>query len=113
MVRRGNADCYLPDSTCAVTLPQQMKSDLDLAPATSGEVAHREEVKELTIIEHLQELRRAFLVIAAAAVIIATIASFVLTNWLLEWLTEPAHDSVENVKIVFTDPWVTGEPTSE
>jgi len=80
-----------------------MKSDLDIAPVTSGLSTHREEVKELTIIEHLQELRRR-LIIAAAAVIIATIASFVLTNWLLEWLTEPAHDSVENVKIVFTDP---------
>ena len=88
-----------------------MKSDLDIAPATSGEGAHREEGKELTIIEHLQELRRR-LVIAAGAVVIATIASFVLTNWLLDWLTAPAHDSVENVKIVFTDPVGYWEPTS-
>ncbi|MGD0765878.1 MAG: twin-arginine translocase subunit TatC, partial [Dehalococcoidia bacterium] len=59
--------------------------------------------KELTILEHLQELRRR-LIVCAAAIVIAVLGSLVLTNKLLEWLTAPAHDRVQNVTIVFTDP---------
>lgn len=61
------------------------------------------EAKELTILEHLQELRQR-LMITAAAVVLATVGSLILTNWLLEWLTAPARNSVEDVKIIFTDP---------
>jgi sec-independent protein translocase protein TatC len=61
------------------------------------------EGKELTILEHLHELRQR-LIIAAAAVILATVGSLVLTNWLLGWLTAPARNSVEDVRIIFTDP---------
>ncbi len=59
--------------------------------------------RELTILEHLQELRRR-LIVSAAAIVIAVLGSLVLTKKLLEWLTAPAHDRVQNVTIVFTDP---------
>jgi sec-independent protein translocase protein TatC len=59
--------------------------------------------KELTILEHLQELRRR-LIISAVALVIAVLGSLVFTKKLLEWLTAPAHDRVQDVTIVFTDP---------
>lgn len=59
--------------------------------------------KELTILQHLQELRRR-MIVCAAAIVIAVLGSLVLTQKLLEWLTAPAHDRVQNVTIVFTDP---------
>jgi sec-independent protein translocase protein TatC len=80
-----------------------MTSDLDMATAVPPETVSHGEGKELTIMEHLQELRRR-LIIAAAAVILAVTGSLIFTKQLLEWLTAPARDSVEDVTIIFTDP---------
>jgi sec-independent protein translocase protein TatC len=80
-----------------------MTSDLDTATAVPPETVSHGEGKELTIMEHLQELRRR-LIIAAAAVILAVTGSLIFTKQLLEWLTAPARDSVEDVTIIFTDP---------
>jgi len=80
-----------------------MTSDLDTATAVPPETVSHGEGKELTIMEHLQELRRR-LIIAAAAVILAVTGSLIFTKQLLEWLTTPARDSVEDVTIIFTDP---------
>ncbi len=69
----------------------------------------REEGKVLTILEHLEELRKR-LIVAAGAVIVATLASLVATQWLLEWLTEPARDRLQGGEIIFTEPleyWAT------
>ena len=69
----------------------------------------REEGKVLSILEHLEELRKR-LIVAAGAVIVATLASLVATQWLLEWLTEPARDRLEEGEIIFTEPleyWAT------
>jgi sec-independent protein translocase protein TatC len=63
----------------------------------------QEEGKVLTILEHLEELRKR-LIIAAGAVLIATVVSLVATQWLLEWLTEPARDRLQDGEIVFTEP---------
>ena len=68
-----------------------------------------EEGKVLTILEHLQELRRR-LMIAAGALLVCTIASLVFTQQLLRWLTAPARDQVSDSAIVFTEPleyWTT------
>jgi sec-independent protein translocase protein TatC len=68
-----------------------------------------EEGKVLTILEHLQELRRR-LIIASAALLICTIASAVFTQQLLHWLTAPAKDQVEDLAIIYTEPleyWAT------
>src|SRR3989337_907661 len=62
-----------------------------------------EEGKVLTVLEHLQELRRR-LIISAAALLLATIASAIVTQPLLKWLTEPAKAQVENLQIIFTEP---------
>ena len=80
-----------------------MTSDLDTATAVPPETVSHGEGKELTIMEHLQELRRR-LIIAAAAVVLAVTGSLIFTKQLLEWLTAPARDSVEDVTIIFTDP---------
>ena len=62
-----------------------------------------EEGKVLTILEHLQELRQR-LIITAGALLICTLASLIFTQWLLEWLTQPAKDEVEDLAIVYTEP---------
>ena len=68
-----------------------------------AEAETEEEGKVLTILEHLQELRRR-LIIAAAALLLGTVASAIVTQPLLQWLTEPAKDHVENLQIIFTEP---------
>ena len=72
-------------------------------PANQG--AERDgEGKNLTILEHLQEVRYR-LMICAGALVIAMIASFwPITGWVLEWLKQPGADKVENFELVFTDP---------
>jgi sec-independent protein translocase protein TatC len=61
-----------------------------------------EKGKELTILEHLQELRRRLLV-SAAAIVVAFAGSLFLTKRFMEWLTAPATNSGQDVSIVFTD----------
>jgi sec-independent protein translocase protein TatC len=68
-----------------------------------------EEGKVLTILEHLQELRRR-LIIASAALLIGIIVSAVFTQQLLHWLIAPAKDKVEDLSIIYTEPleyWAT------
>jgi sec-independent protein translocase protein TatC len=70
----------------------------------ASEARNPDSGKELTILEHLQELRRR-LIISSAAILVGVGASFYLTRqYFLEWLIAPARDRVENVNIVFTDP---------
>src|SRR3972149_9384350 len=60
--------------------------------------------KDLTILEHLRELRQR-LMICAGALVVGMIASFYpITTWVLKWLKEPAESRVENFDLVFTDP---------
>lgn len=80
-----------------------MTSNPDAATAVPPETVGHREGKELTILEHLQELRRR-LIVSAVAVVLAISISLVFTKQLLRWLTEPARDSVQNVTIIFTDP---------
>jgi sec-independent protein translocase protein TatC len=67
----------------------------------------RNDEKSLTILEHLQELRKR-LMICGAALIIATVASFYpISTWVVDWLKEPAGD---NFELYFTEPlgfWTT------
>jgi len=70
----------------------------------------REEGKNLTVLEHLQELRQR-LMICAGALVVGMVASFYpITTWVLEWLKKPAESRVENFDLVFTQPlefWTT------
>jgi sec-independent protein translocase protein TatC len=68
-----------------------------------------EEGKVLTILEHLQELRRR-LIIASAALLVGVIATAVFTQQFLHWLTVPAKDQVQDLTIIYTEPleyWAT------
>jgi sec-independent protein translocase protein TatC len=80
-----------------------MTSNPDRATPVPPETVGHREGKELTILEHLQELRRRLL-ISAVAVVLAITVSLIFTKQLLKWLTAPARDSVQNVTIIFTDP---------
>jgi sec-independent protein translocase protein TatC len=72
--------------------------------AASSRPDHNDDGKNLTILEHLQELRYR-LMICAGALVLAMLASFwPLTGWVLEWMKEPAAAKVENFELVFTDP---------
>lgn len=70
----------------------------------------RDEEKNLTILEHLQELRRR-LMICAVALGVCTIASFYpISNWVVAWLKKPAESQVPNFALYFTEPlgfWTT------
>jgi Sec-independent protein secretion pathway component TatC len=70
--------------------------------AIAPEVGKQETGKELTILEHLQELRRR-LIVSAAALLIGFAASLFLTKRFLEWITTPATNVGQDVSIVFTD----------
>jgi sec-independent protein translocase protein TatC len=58
--------------------------------------------KELTILEHLQELRRR-LIVCAITIVVAFCGSMFFTKRFLEWITAPAKNSRGDVSIVFTD----------
>jgi sec-independent protein translocase protein TatC len=63
----------------------------------------------LTILEHLQELRKR-LMICAGAVVIGLIVGAFTANPVLKWMKTPAEDRVENFELVFTQPleyWTT------
>jgi len=63
----------------------------------------------LTILEHLQELRRR-LMICAGALVVALVASAFVSTPVLRWMKEPAESRVENFELIFTQPleyWTT------
>jgi sec-independent protein translocase protein TatC len=63
----------------------------------------------LTILEHLQELRRR-LMICAIAVGLGLVAAAFVANPALKWMKEPAEAKVENFDLIFTEPleyWTT------
>ncbi|HLF80058.1 MAG TPA: twin-arginine translocase subunit TatC [Dehalococcoidia bacterium] len=74
-----------------------------LQPPTSSQ----DDEKNLTILEHLQELRRR-LMICGIAIFVGLIVSFYpLTQWFVEWLKKPAGD---DFTLIFTEPlglWTT------
>jgi sec-independent protein translocase protein TatC len=65
--------------------------------------------RSLTILEHLQELRRR-MVICGGALVLALIGAAFLANPALRWLKAPAENRVENFELIFTQPleyWTT------
>ena len=59
--------------------------------------------KYMTILEHLQELRFR-LIVAGAALVVATVASFYFTEHILQFLKEPAEDRSPDFILIFTEP---------
>ena len=69
-----------------------------------------EQGKNLTILEHLQELRKRLMICAAALFIGMGLSFYPVTTWALEWLKRPAENRVENFELIFTQPlefWTT------
>src|SRR5688500_17228494 len=68
------------------------------------------EGKNLTILEHLQEVRYRMMICAGALTITMIGSLIFLTNETLRWLKVPAENRVENFELVFTQPleyWTT------
>jgi sec-independent protein translocase protein TatC len=79
------------------------------APPPPTEERPRDDGRNLTILEHLQELRRRLMICAGAVGVSLVIAVF-LANPTLRWLKVPAESRVENFELVFTQPleyWTT------
>jgi sec-independent protein translocase protein TatC len=71
---------------------------------------NRDDEKNLTILEHLQELRQRLMICGIALVIGVVVSFYPMTSWALEWLKHPAENKVENFELVFTQPleyWTT------
>ena len=60
--------------------------------------------KNLTILEHLQELRGRLMWCAIALVVAMAVSFYPVTGWVMEWLKAPGEARVENFELVFTDP---------
>ncbi|HKZ50224.1 MAG TPA: twin-arginine translocase subunit TatC [Dehalococcoidia bacterium] len=58
---------------------------------------------ELTLLEHLQELRQR-LMVASIALVLAIGASLYFTSDIIRFLAEPARDQVPDFKLIFTEP---------
>jgi sec-independent protein translocase protein TatC len=64
----------------------------------------------MTILEHLQELRRRLMICGAALVLAMLLTFYPFTLWVLDWLSRPAENRVENFQLIFTQPlefWMT------
>lgn len=65
---------------------------------------------ELTILEHLQELRKRLMISAAALIGGVIVSLWPLTSWFIDFLKKPAEDEVPNFNVYFFDPlegWTT------
>lgn len=60
--------------------------------------------KNLTILEHLQELRQRLMICAIALVVGVAVSFYPLSYWVLDWLKAPAEGRVENFELIFTEP---------
>lgn len=64
----------------------------------------RAEEKELTILEHLQELRYRLIVCSVALVIGMLVSLWPLSGMFIDYLAEPATEYLEGGKLAFFDP---------
>jgi sec-independent protein translocase protein TatC len=76
----------------------------------SPDQQHGGDDKNLTLLEHLQELRYRLMVSAGALVVGMVVSLYPLTGWILHWIQEPARDRIDNFHLIFTQPleyWTT------
>lgn len=81
-----------------------------MAVITSDQPQHGGSEKNLTLLEHLQELRYRLMISSIALVIGICLSFYPLTGIALEWMEKPARDRVENFHLIFTQPleyWTT------
>jgi sec-independent protein translocase protein TatC len=60
--------------------------------------------KNLTILEHLRELRYRVMVAGGSLLLCMVLSFYPITGWVLRWLKKPAEGKVENFNLVFTQP---------
>ncbi len=64
----------------------------------------RSEEKELTILEHLQELRYRLIVCSVALIVGMLVSLWPLSGMFIDYLAEPATDYLQDGKLAFFDP---------
>ena len=59
--------------------------------------------KEMSLFEHIKEMRQRIFRAVIAVIATTVVASFFVENYILDWLLKPL-DNVENVKIIVLSP---------
>src|SRR6185436_3402449 len=75
-----------------------------MAVLTAGGPDQDDDDKNLTILEHLRELRYRVMVAGGALLLCMVISFYPITGWVLRWLKKPAEGKVDNFNLVFTQP---------
>ena len=73
-------------------------------PQQQHEQVDAGEDKNLTLLEHLAELRHRLMICAGVLVLTMIVSFYPLTMWTLEWMKVPAEGRVENFELIFTKP---------
>ena len=75
-----------------------------MAVTTAAGPEQDDDDKNLTILEHLRELRYRVMVSGGALLLCMVISFYPITGWVLRWLKKPAEGKVDNFNLVFTQP---------
>jgi len=75
-----------------------------MAVTTASGPDQDDDDKNLTILEHLRELRYRVMVSGGALMLAMVFSFWPITGWVLKWLKRPAEGKVENFNLVFTQP---------
>lgn len=84
-------------------------SSIDIAAAPQQQ-RQEDEDRVMTILEHLQELRRRLMYCGITLVIAMAVSFYPFTLWVMDWLGRPGENRVENFQLIFTQPlefWMT------
>jgi sec-independent protein translocase protein TatC len=73
-------------------------------PAAAAAPEPEPEARTLTLLEHLQELRRRVIICAIALLAGLAVSFYPLTGWVIDFLAEPGRERVENFELIFTEP---------
>ena len=75
-----------------------------MAVTTAAGPDQDDDDKNLTILEHLRELRYRVMVSGGALLLCMIVSFYPITGWVLRWLKKPAEGKVDNFTLVFTQP---------
>ena len=75
-----------------------------MAVTTAAGPDQDDDDKNLTILEHLRELRYRVMVSGGALMLCMVVSFWPITGWVLRWLKRPAEGKVEKFSLVFTQP---------
>jgi sec-independent protein translocase protein TatC len=78
--------------------------------AVNRQQEREDEARTMTILEHLQELRRRLMICGIALVVAMVVSFYPITFWVLDWISLPAERRVQDFHMIFTEPlefWMT------